>query len=131
MWRWREAIEKIIILLYIYGNGVARIRCHVHPSDSQTTKEQEIQNIFFFPFQKHIEEASQVLSDACDTITRFRRKTGIADSIVGIVKKCAVFKKYFKFTKESDCRKLGTYLDLVDQFCSSFFCQGPDSETPR
>ncbi len=93
MWRSREAIEKKTC--YFYVNGVARIHCHAHPSDSHKTKKHELQNFFFFPFQKHIEEASQVLSDACDTITRFRRKTGIADSIVGIVKKCAVFKKYF------------------------------------
>ena len=37
--------------------------------------------------QKHIEEASLVLSEACDTINRFRRKAGLAENLGRIVRK--------------------------------------------
>lgn len=33
-------------------------------------------------FQKHIEEASEVLSKACETLDQFRRKTGIVERIM-------------------------------------------------
>lgn len=37
--------------------------------------------------QKHIEEASTVLSNACDTINRFRKKSGLVDSLGKILRK--------------------------------------------
>ena len=40
-----------------------------------------------FPFQKHIEEASIVLSQACDTINRFRKKTTLVDSLGKMLRK--------------------------------------------
>lgn len=44
-------------------------------------------SLFTSLFQKDLEEASSVLGDACETIGRYRRKTGIAENLGRIVRK--------------------------------------------
>ena len=39
------------------------------------------------PFQKDIEEASNVATQCCDTINRFRRKTGFTESLGRMISK--------------------------------------------
>ena len=48
-------------------------------------KKQPISSLFLF--QSDIEEASNILSQSCDTIHKFRRKTGFTESLGRMVRK--------------------------------------------
>ena len=70
------------------------------------------------PFQKDIEEASNVATQCCDTINRFRRKTGFTESLGRMISKT----DYDAYTEEELHAEICYGECLLIKGCPTMLC---------